>query len=68
MVQERQKKQYGGDGWVEKEWNQGHGASAPSSEQEDHIHDHIPNPHHPAGRPVRQGGRAPSSEEKETFK
>ncbi|WP_208022616.1 RHS repeat-associated core domain-containing protein [Desulfonema ishimotonii] len=53
------RKKYGDDGWVEKEWNEGHGPDAPAGEQNDHIHDHIPNPFHPEGRPNRQPGREP---------
>jgi hypothetical protein len=53
------KKKYGPDGWVEKEWNKGHGPKYPPEEQDDHIHDHIPNPYHPDGRPKRQPGRTP---------
>ncbi len=61
-------KEYGENGWVETEWNDGHGPKAPEGEQEDHVHDHIPNPHHPEGRPTRQPGRAPTPEERERFK
>jgi RHS repeat-associated protein len=61
-------KEYGDDGWVETEWNDGHGPNAPEGEREDHVHDHIPNPHHPDGRPIRQPGRQPTPEERERFK
>lgn len=61
------KKKYGPDGWVEKEWNKGHGPDAPPTEQDDHIHDHIPNPYHPDGRPDRQPGRRPKPGEGDDF-
>lgn len=57
------KKRYGSDGWVEKEWNRGHGESAPEEERDDHVHDHVPNPYHPDGKPTRQPGRKPTPEE-----
>lgn len=61
-------KEYGESGWVESEWNDGHGPSAPAEEQDDHVHDHVPNPYHPEGRPTRQKGRTPTPEERERFK
>jgi RHS repeat-associated protein len=61
------KKKYGEDGWVEKEFNKGHGPKAPETEQNDHIHDHEPNPHNPTGRPTRKEGRKPTPEELEEF-
>src|SRR5206468_7626035 len=53
------KKKYGPDGWVQKEWNKGHGPDAPREEQDDHIHDYTPNPYYPEGRPTRGEGRPP---------
>ncbi len=61
------KKKYGEDGWVEKEWNAGHGPDAPPEEQDDHIHDYLPNPYHPEGRPTRQPGRPPEPGEMDDF-
>ena len=61
------KKKYGEDGWVEKEWNKGHGPNAPQNEQDDHVHDHDPNPYHPDGKPTRQPGRAPTPKDEKDF-
>lgn len=62
------KKSYGQEGWVEIEWNDGHGSNAPKEEQEPHVHDHVPNPYHPKGKPTRQPGRPPTPEEAERFR
>jgi RHS repeat-associated protein len=62
------KKKYGPDGWVEKEWNKGHGSNWKNpDERDDHIHDHLPNPFHPKGRPIRQDGRRPKPGEEDEF-
>gem|GEM_PF-2942836 len=61
------KKRYGPDGWVEKEWNRGHGPNAPEAERDDHVHDHVPNPYNPKGRPERKEGRKPTPKEKREF-
>ncbi len=61
------KKKYGPDGWVEKEWNEGHGPDAPPEEQGPHVHEHKPNPHHPKGKPTRQKGRTPKAGEEKDF-
>ncbi len=60
-------KKFGKDGWVEKEFNKGHGKDAPEVEQGDHIHDHTPNPHNPQGRPIRQKARPPTPQDYEDF-
>lgn len=57
------RKKYGDDGWVQKEWNKGHGSDAPINEQLDHIHDHKPNPYNPTGQPERQAGRTPRNKD-----
>lgn len=53
------RKKYRPDGSVEKEWNKGHGPNHPRGEQQDHIHDHKPNPNNPSGRGDRMPGREP---------
>ncbi|NVJ09087.1 hypothetical protein HUW63_28110 [Myxococcus sp. AM001] len=55
-------KQYGPDGWVQKEFNKGHTGNLEKTsrvEQKDHMHDYKPNPFHPEGRPTRMPGRVP---------
>lgn len=59
-------KKYGADGWVEKEFNKGH-SGGPPVELDDHIHDYVPNPHHPEGRPTRQPARRPRPGERGEF-
>ncbi len=62
------KKKYGSDGWVEKEWNKGHPDHPKGSlEHDDHIHDHIPDPKNPKGKPKRQSGRKPADQDKKDF-
>jgi RHS repeat-associated protein len=56
-------KKYDPDGNVQKEFNKGHGKKYPKNEQEDHIHDYIPNPYKPNGQGDRQHGRKPKKNE-----
>ena len=56
-------KKYGPDGNVQKEYNQGHGPNALANEQNDHVHDYIPNPNNPTGLGNRQDGREPKKGE-----
>lgn len=48
----------GPDGRPIQEWNKGHPGYKPP-EDEDHVHDHVPNPNNPSGRPDRQPVRKP---------
>ena len=63
-------KQYGPDGWVQKEFNKGHTGNlqkTPRVEQSDHMHDYKPNPFHPEGRPTRMSGREPRMQDLAEF-
>jgi uncharacterized protein RhaS with RHS repeats len=53
-----QQRKYGPNGQPLQDWNKGHPGAKPP-EDDDHVHDHTPNPHNPTGKPTRQPGRAP---------
>lgn len=57
-------KKYGPDGNTVKEYNKGHGPSAPPNERDDHVHDYKPTPHpnNPSAR-TRLPGRPPKRNE-----
>ena len=51
-------RRYGPDGHPDQDWNAGHPGAKPP-ENDEHVHDHTPNPHNPTGKPTRQPGRVP---------
>lgn len=51
-------RRYGPDGQPVQDWNRGHPDAKPPEDQ-DHVHDHTPNPNNPTGAPTRQPGRTP---------
>lgn len=56
-------KKYRRDGYIQKEYNEGHGPNYPKNEQLDHVHDYKPNPYIRSGRGDRQPGRPPKKGE-----